>query len=75
MENSNESKEMAEKLGIDTEKVDFTLQDKELEDVSGGAGPICTEIGVLNPNCTSAGFGSGCSEIGLILENCTNLGV
>jgi hypothetical protein len=75
MKESNQSEKFAENLGIDPEKVDFTLDEKELEDVSGGAASICTEIGSQNPNCTSAGFGSGCTEIGIGNPACTNLGI
>jgi bacteriocin-like protein len=75
MEDSNNSKEMAENLGIDPEKVDFTLDDKELENVSGGTNAPCSIIGLGNPNCTQPGYGAGCTEIGFASPNCTNLGV
>ena len=64
MEETLDPKEMAGKLGIDPEQTEFTLEEKELEKVAGGASGICGEIGVVGWNCTSTGVSSGCSEIG-----------
>lgn len=57
--------EMAEKLGIDPEKIDFTINEDELQKVSG-AGQECGEIGYGSPDCTKTGPPSGCSEIGIM---------
>ena len=73
MEDPIKPKEMAENLGIDPEKVDFTLEEKELENVSGGA--HCGEIGLGNSNCTKTGVPSGCTEIGFLNPDCTKAGV
>ncbi|MEI7980626.1 MAG: hypothetical protein WCI71_03175 [Bacteroidota bacterium] len=68
-------KEMAEKLGINPEKADFELNEKEIQSVSGGAGTYCGEIGVANPDCTKTGPPTGCSEIGAIWgSDCTKSG-
>ncbi|MEI6172812.1 MAG: hypothetical protein WCR01_03620 [Bacteroidota bacterium] len=75
MEDSLNPKEMAEKLGIKPEEVDFTLEPKELDHVSGGAGPYCGEIGYGNPRCTTTGAGSGCTEIGSLNPDCTKAGM
>jgi bacteriocin-like protein len=75
MEDSDNSKEMAKNLGIDPEKVDFTLNEKELENVSGGIYIPCSSVGLISPNCTQPGYGAGCAELGLSNPNCTNLGV
>jgi len=75
MEDSNSTKAMAENLGINPEEVDFTLDEKELENVSGGTNSPCSVIGLGSPNCTQPGYGAGCAEIGLMNPNCTNLGV
>lgn len=66
-------KKLAEDLGIDPEKVDFTLDEKELENVAGGA--HCGEIGLGNSNCTKTGVDSECSEIGFRNPDCTKAGV
>jgi len=75
MEDSLDPKEMAEKLGINPEEIDFTLEQKELDHVSGGAGPYCAEIGIRNPRCTSTGAGSNCTEIGCLNPDCTKAGM
>jgi hypothetical protein len=75
MEDSLKPKEMAENLGIDPEKVDFTLEQKELENVAGGGGPYCGEIGVNNPECTKTGVGTHCTEIGIFGLDCTKAGL
>jgi bacteriocin-like protein len=75
MEDSNNSKEMAENLGIDPEKVDFTLNEKELENVSGGTNSPCSVIGLMSPNCTQPGYGAGCGEVGFGNPECTKVGV
>ncbi len=56
---------MAEKLGIDPGKIDFTINEEELKNVSG-AGQVCGEIGLESPDCTKTGPPSGCSEIGVL---------
>lgn len=66
--------EMAEKLGIDPEKIDFTINEEELKNVSG-AGPVCGEIGYGSPDCTKTGPTTGCSEIGIeVWSDCTKTG-
>ena len=72
MKNSNKSKKLAEDLGIDPEKVDFTLDEKELENISGGA--HCGEIGLGSSNSTKTGVPSGCTEIGTGSPDCTKVG-
>jgi bacteriocin-like protein len=66
-------KKQAEDLGIDPENLDFNLDEKELENVSGGA--HCGEIGFSNSNCTKTGVDSECSEIGIRNPDCTKAGV
>jgi hypothetical protein len=66
-------KKLAEELGIDPDNVDFTLDEKELENVAGGA--HCGEIGLGNSDCTKTGVGSACTEIGLLNPDCTKAGV
>jgi hypothetical protein len=73
MEEPIKPKEMAENLGIDPKKVDFSLDEKELENISGGAN--CTEIGLGNPHCSTTGIQSGCTEIGLLNPDCTKAGI
>jgi bacteriocin-like protein len=73
MEDSTKPKETAKQLGIDPEKIDFSLSEKELENISGGTN--CGEIGLGNPNCTKTGISSGCTEIGLLNPDCTKAGV
>jgi len=75
MEDNNQSKEMAENLGIDPEKVDFTLSEKELENVSGGVNIPCSSIGLGSPNCSQPGYGAGCAELGLGNPDCTKTGM
>lgn len=47
--------EMAEKLGIEPEKIDFTINEDEMRNISG-AGPVCGEIGYGSPDCTKTGI-------------------
>jgi len=72
---SEEAKKKAEELGIDPQSADFTLSEQELEDVSGGTGASCSELGIMNPNCTQNGFSAGCTEIGCLNPDCTKLGM
>lgn len=67
-------KEMAENLGVDPAKVDFKLTDKELENVAGGAGINCGDIGT-GSECTKTGVGTGCTEIGVLGRDCTKAGM
>jgi bacteriocin-like protein len=73
MENSTNPKD-AGKTGENPENLDFTLNEKELENVSGGAGGNCGEIGSTNANCTKSGLPSGCTEIGGLNPDCTKAG-
>jgi bacteriocin-like protein len=73
MEDSLKPKD-AGKTGENPENIDFTLSEKELENVSGGAGGNCGEIGAGNSNCTKTGAPSGCTEIGVFNPDCTKAG-
>ncbi|HOW25359.1 MAG TPA: hypothetical protein PK711_06775 [Bacteroidales bacterium] len=73
MKRSIKPKKIASDLGIDPEKIDFNLDEKELENVSGGT--QCGEIGLGNSNCTKTGVPSGCPEIGPSTAGGTNAGV
>jgi bacteriocin-like protein len=73
MENSLNPKDSG-KAGENPENLDFTLNENELESVSGGSGPFCGEIGAGNANCTKSGFPSGCTEIGGLNPDCTKAG-
>ena len=55
MNDSLEPKEKPEEEGIDPEKVEFKIEEKELEDISGGLALGCGEIGVTNFGCTNTG--------------------
>jgi bacteriocin-like protein len=67
-------KEMAGNLGVDPEKIDFKLTDKELDHVSGGAGIHCGDIG-SGSDCTKTGVSTGCTEIGVFGRDCTKAGM
>ena len=56
MDDSLKHEEIAGEAGIDPEKVDFTLDEKELEDVSGGIAIGCVEIGNVGTFCTMSGL-------------------
>ena len=64
---------MDENQEITPEKTDFTLSEKELENVAGGAG--CGEIGGVGMDCTKTGFNSNCGEIGAWGSECTKTGI
>ncbi len=55
MDDSLKNEGMAGDAGIDPEKIDFTLDEKELENMSGGFPADCGEIGLLIPQCTGTG--------------------
>jgi len=55
MDDSLNHQKMAEETGIDPEKVDFILDEKELEDISGGIPANCGEIGLAMGQCTGTG--------------------
>lgn len=74
MEDSVNPKEKAKELGIDPEELDFTLNEKELETISGGSGSQCGEIGLAGSDCTKTGYGSACTEIGVYNDKCTKVG-
>jgi hypothetical protein len=67
-------KEMAEILGIKPEKADFELNEKEIQNVAGGAGPYCGEIGANSPECTKTGLPTPCDKIGLPGGDCSKTG-
>jgi hypothetical protein len=55
MDDSLKQQEMAEEAGIDAEKIDFSLNEEELKDVSGGSPANCGEIGISGMICTGTG--------------------
>ncbi len=60
MEDSINQNEKSPELGLNPEKLDLTLSEKELEQVVGGNNPTCGEVGGLNSECTKTGLpGSG----------------
>jgi len=56
MEDTLNQEVNAEDTGTGSEKIDFTLDEKELEDISGGAAEGCTELGFLGSGCTKNGL-------------------
>lgn len=68
-------KKKVKKTEVKPENTDFVLDEKELEKVSGGAGQVCTEVGIGNPICTKTGMSERCSEVGVCLPDCTKAGV
>jgi len=55
MDDSLKQEEQVEDLSIDPSEVDFTLDEKELEDVSGGTLIGCAQIGLAGSGCTQTG--------------------
>jgi bacteriocin-like protein len=73
---TKKSKKTAGPKGVKPGKDDFTLDEKELEKVSGGRNPDCPEIGSGLPGGTKNGIPSpDCSEIGVVGWNCTKAGL
>jgi hypothetical protein len=67
-------KEMAGKLGVNPEKADFELDEKEIHRIAGGAGPYCGEIGVSSPESTKTGLPGPCDKIGHPGSDCSKTG-
>ena len=56
MEDSINQNEKSPELGLNPEKLDLTLSEKELDQVVGGNTSPCGEVGVLNTECTKTGL-------------------
>ncbi|MCX6280065.1 MAG: bacteriocin [Bacteroidetes bacterium] len=67
-----DTNKMAEELGVDPEKIDFTLSNKELEQVSGGGD--CGSVGQVGAS-SKTGVPGGCTEIGYANPECTKAGM
>lgn len=72
MEEKVNPEQIAEKLGIESEKIDFTIHEEELQKVSG-AGPVSGEDGSVDGGNTTGSTGP-CDKIGLPWTNCSNPG-
>jgi len=70
-----DAKDIAKELGVDPEKIDFTIADKELDHISGGVGNSCLEMGYSSQQSTNSGVGTSCTEIGCISPDCTKVGM
>ena len=63
MEDSLDHNQKPLEVGLNSEKLDLTLNEEELEQVVGGNNATCGEVGFKNSEFTKTGF-SGSSPTG-----------